>query len=118
MSGKTHPVAKQTLADGVVVCYVEMAGKTYYLDDSTGEGIAECFTEPKIINGAYFDDLNNEQKPEYAKLSWHAEDVQSVRKGWTLEQCEKWLEENGKHLRDRLTEFGFEVIQDLLPPQA
>ncbi len=29
--------------EGVVACYIEMNGKTFYLDDSTDEGIAECF---------------------------------------------------------------------------
>jgi hypothetical protein len=31
------------LPDGVEAVYVRMGSKTYYLDDSTGEGIAECF---------------------------------------------------------------------------
>ena len=34
---------KIKLPEGVKVAYVEMNGKTYYLDDSTDEGIAECF---------------------------------------------------------------------------
>jgi len=33
---------KITLPEGVQVAYIEMNGKTYYLDDSTNEGIAEC----------------------------------------------------------------------------
>ena len=31
------------LPDGVEAVYVTMGEKTYYIDDSTGEGIAECF---------------------------------------------------------------------------
>ena len=31
------------LPDGVAAAYVTMGEKTYYIDDSTGEGIAECF---------------------------------------------------------------------------
>ena len=54
----------------------------------------------------------------YAEISWQAGDVQSVRESWTLEQCEEWLEENEKHLTNRLTELGFEVISDLLPPAS
>lgn len=33
---------KITLPEGVQVAYIEMNGKTFYLDDSTNEGIAEC----------------------------------------------------------------------------
>lgn len=29
---------------GVTACYIELNGKTFYLDDSTDEGIAECFS--------------------------------------------------------------------------
>ena len=39
--GHAHGV-EITLADGVDYAYVTMNGKTYYLDDSTDEGICEC----------------------------------------------------------------------------
>ena len=39
--GHAH-IVEITLADGVDVAYVTMNGKTYYLDDTTDEGIAEC----------------------------------------------------------------------------
>ncbi len=39
--GHAHGV-EITLADGVDYAYVTMNGKTYYLDDTTGEGICEC----------------------------------------------------------------------------
>ena len=44
-----HPsnnIAHVTLADSVDVAYITMGGKTYYLDDTTGEGIADCFDNP------------------------------------------------------------------------
>ena len=53
----------------------------------------------------------------YAELSWSPSDVQSVREDWTLEQCEEWLNGNASFIRDRLTELGFEIIGDLLPPE-
>jgi len=39
--GHAHGV-EITLADGVDYAYVTMNGKTYYLDDTTDEGICEC----------------------------------------------------------------------------
>ena len=74
----------------------------------------------------------SEAEKSYADLSWSPSDVQSVREDkvhantlsgvgdtdtWTLEQCEAWLSENASRIRDRLTELGFEIIDDLLRDQ-
>ena len=37
------------MPEGVQVAYIEMNGKTYYLDDSTNEGIAECLEVRRMI---------------------------------------------------------------------
>lgn len=49
-----------------------------------------------------------------AEVVWRAEDVKTLRPAWTLEQCEEALGNIEKHLRDRVTELGWEVMEDLL----
>ena len=49
------------------------------------------------------------------KITFAAEDIQTLRPNWSLEECESWLQENEKYIRDRLIELGWEVIETLLP---
>lgn len=57
-----------------------------------------------------------EPKPHtYAELAWTAHDVKTLADKWTLEQCEEWLASNDHHIRDRLCELGWNVIENLLP---
>lgn len=51
---------------------------------------------------------------KYAELSWCAEDVQTLRPDLTEEQANDFLDRNARHIRDRLTELGWDVIGDLL----
>jgi hypothetical protein len=51
---------------------------------------------------------------KYAEVSWTAEDVQTLRPEMTTEQAEEALQGIEKHLRDRLVELGWEVMDDLL----
>jgi rubrerythrin len=60
----------------------------------------------------------NNTRTEYAGLSWSAEDVQTLRPAWGIDRCEAWLAENQKHIRDRLCELGWEVMEDLLPRKS
>jgi hypothetical protein len=50
----------------------------------------------------------------YAIVTWRAEDVQSIKKDWSLARCEEWLEDNEDNLDDRLTELGWEVLDAFL----
>jgi hypothetical protein len=51
---------------------------------------------------------------EFAVVTWRAEDVQSIKKDWSLPRCEEWLEDNEDNMKDRLTELGWEVMGALL----
>jgi hypothetical protein len=51
---------------------------------------------------------------KYAEVSWTAEDVKTLRPEMTTEQAEEALQSIEKHLRDRLVELGWEVMDDLL----
>ena len=50
----------------------------------------------------------------FAELAWRAEDVQAIKKDWSLPRCEEWLEDNEDNMKDRLTELGWEVLDALL----
>jgi hypothetical protein len=55
---------------------------------------------------------------EYAKVVWRAEDVKSINGAWSLERCEEWLQNNDRHISDRLIELGWEVMDTLLQMEA
>ena len=40
--------------ENTLACYIEMNGKTFYIDDSTGEGIADCLSRPEIASVEYY----------------------------------------------------------------
>jgi len=50
------------------------------------------------------------------KIVWRAGDVQTLRPDWTDEQCQAWLDENWRRMKDRCVELGWEVMEALLPP--
>ena len=51
---------------------------------------------------------------EYAKVVWRAEDVKAIKGAWSLEKCEEWLQDNDRHISDRLIELGWEVLDVLV----
>lgn len=48
----------------------------------------------------------------YAEVLWRVDDVTDLL-GLSAEQAKDFLENNGKHLRDRLVEEGYEIIKIL-----
>jgi hypothetical protein len=58
--------------------------------------------------------MSNLYGEEYAKVVWRAEDVQSINGAWSLEKCEEWLQDNERHISDRLIELGWDVMDTLL----
>tara|TARA_R110000824_G_scaffold35418_5_gene111110 strand:+ start:1214 stop:1414 length:201 start_codon:yes stop_codon:yes gene_type:complete len=42
-AAQSHPHVKLALADGITAAYIEMNGRTYYIDDSTDEAIMESW---------------------------------------------------------------------------
>jgi len=49
-----------------------------------------------------------------AAVTWHAEDIKTLKPNWSLKKCNEWLEDNERHISDRLIELGWEVIDALL----
>lgn len=58
--------------------------------------------------------MKSKQFESMAAVTWHAEDVQTLKPNWSLEKCNEWLEDNERHISDRLIELGWEVIDALL----
>lgn len=50
----------------------------------------------------------------YAKVTWRAEDIQTLKPNWSMDKCEEWLSDYERNISDRLIELGWEVIQTLL----
>jgi len=59
-------------------------------------------------------DMKSNQFESLAAVTWHAEDVQTLKPSWSLEKCNEWLEDNERHMQDRLIELGWEVMDALL----
>ena len=51
---------------------------------------------------------------EFAKVVWTPEDVQGVRPTWSIERCADELDKIEKHMRDRMIELGWDVMETLL----
>jgi len=58
--------------------------------------------------------MKSNQFESMAAVTWRAEDVQTLKPNWSLEKCNEWLEDNERHISDRLIELGWEVIDALL----
>ena len=53
-------------------------------------------------------------KETYAEVAWTVGDIQVLRPEMTDEQAAEWLAFNQKHIRERLVELGWDVIEALL----
>jgi hypothetical protein len=49
-----------------------------------------------------------------AAVAWCAEDIQTLRPGWSDAECIAWLEWNADVIQTRMIERGWDVIHDLL----
>lgn len=56
----------------------------------------------------------NTTNDECLVIRWHAEDIQQLKPEWTLDQCQAFLDNNERILRDRLVEDGWGVIQSVI----
>jgi hypothetical protein len=55
-----------------------------------------------------------ESEDIYANIAWSPADVMTLRPRLTEEEAREFLLNNENHIRNRLSELGFEVIEDLL----
>lgn len=47
-------------------------------------------------------------------IKWSAEDIQQLKPTWSLNKCQSWLDGNSRHLKDRLIETGWEVLESFI----
>lgn len=59
---------------------------------------------------------NEKVKPRLASVSWCADDIQTMRPDWTVQQCLDFLVENGRYIQDAMVQSGWDAIASLLPP--
>jgi len=60
------------------------------------------------------------EKKHYAEIKWSIEDVRTMFAGASDDELHDWFARNEKHLRDRLVELGWGVMDTLLsmdPPK-
>lgn len=60
------------------------------------------------------EETNFAQLNKYGKVEWTAEDVLTLRPDLSVTEAENFLGRNQKHLRDRLIETGWEVMETLI----
>lgn len=58
--------------------------------------------------------MADETRKTWARVVWTPGDVQSIQPDLTDAEAEAFLDNNEKHIRDRLIELGHDVIRDLL----
>lgn len=51
----------------------------------------------------------------FAVVRWCIEDIQELRPDWTGDECRQWWKENEKAFHDLLTQYGNEILSDMLP---
>lgn len=47
-------------------------------------------------------------------LTWTADDIKSIRPEWKDDQCKKFLETIKRRLKDRITQDGWDFIEEAL----
>ena len=50
----------------------------------------------------------------FAPLTWCAEDVLTVRTGWTKKKAREFLQRNENAIVDAMVEYGFDRIESLI----
>ena len=61
----------------------------------------------------------SEEKTEWwAVVRWSIEDIKKVKPKWTNQECHDFLQLNEKHMRDRMIETGWEVIDILIQEES
>lgn len=50
----------------------------------------------------------------HAQVSWCAEDIQSLRPNWSLDQCDEFLMDNEDDIQCAMIERGWDAISDLI----
>jgi hypothetical protein len=55
-------------------------------------------------------DKQAEEGVWYGMTRWNIDDVKYLAPEWTDEQCHEFMERHDRHLKDRMIELGWEVL--------
>lgn len=58
--------------------------------------------------------LIEKRETQFAEVTWSIEDLKTLQEDWTEEQLLEWMDLNEDHIRDRLIELGWEVIDTMI----
>jgi len=58
--------------------------------------------------------VKHENPRSFARVSWTAEDVRTLREDLTQDQAEAFLRRHERHIATRITELGWDVLETLL----
>jgi hypothetical protein len=58
--------------------------------------------------------LIEKRETQFAEVTWSIEDLKTLQEDWTEEQLLEWMDLNEDHVRDRLIELGWEVIDTMI----
>lgn len=58
--------------------------------------------------------MDEQEEIKYANVGWTAGDIQTLAPRMSDEEAEEWLNVNQTHIRDRITEVGWDIIGSLL----
>jgi hypothetical protein len=61
----------------------------------------------------------SEEKTEWwAVVRWSIDDIKKVKPKWTNQECHDFLQLNEKHMRDRMIETGWDIIDILIQEEV
>lgn len=91
--------------------------RLYLNDDSVYENPPYLGSRDELIPQSPSSFKAEDTVARYGEVSWTFGDVTSLEawnENWTPDQAEEFLQQNARHMRDRLISVGFEVMEDLL----
>tara|TARA_R110000803_G_scaffold27482_1_gene64219 strand:+ start:35 stop:316 length:282 start_codon:yes stop_codon:yes gene_type:complete len=76
----------------------------------------------EAFGGKKEEELGNnmsEEKTEWwAVVRWSIDDIKKVKPKWTNQECHDFLQRNEKHMRDRMIETGWDIIDILIQEEV
>ena len=63
-----------------------------------------------MMTGTPSKDKQAEEEVWYGMTRWNIDDIKYLAPEWTDEQCHEFMERHDRHLKDRMIELGWEVL--------
>ena len=93
---------------------IRSSGFTHYeIVDSENKGETIATVKNYIAALNLCEQLNGTSET-YAHTKWSWEDVAGIKPEWSEDRCREWWKQNEKWFRDIMTQYGNEVLSDVL----